>query len=420
MMISNIKDKIKTAAKLLPVLLPMAVVIAGVIVIRNQQTIGSQAADHQADVSFNVASWSLPPQNTFGVWVNADSTVAFADIEISYDPSMVVLASEINPDNSLFRVISSTTMAQANSTGKISMVLGLDPASRNNAPSGAFRIANLTFAPATTSPKSATVSFMNGSMQLVAADLSVFTLNTTPLTLWVNQPIPSPTPTPTPGPTGIKTPSPTKTPVPTGTAQPKPNPTAVPGDLVISNVKALNITSNSVIIHWELNNYGTGQVEYGTTTNYGQQSTPETSFDWNYHEQPLKNLNPGTLYHFRVISANRAGVKSISGDYTFTTRESTGDHEGRVLLSGSVKSGSTGRAIKGATVSVRNNHGSLVARGRTNGSGHFAFYVAKGSYSVKVSAWGYGSKTVSADLSASKIFNFTLSRWKYHWFSRED
>ncbi|MFL5321193.1 MAG: glycosyl hydrolase family 18 protein [Myxococcaceae bacterium] len=88
---------------------------------------------------------------------------------------------------------------------------------------------------------------------------------------------------------------------------------------VISAVNANNITQSSAMIHWTLNEPGTGQVEYGTTTAYGQVNTPELSFNYSAHSQPLNGLTAGTLYHYRVKSQNQAGGVSVSGDYTFTT-----------------------------------------------------------------------------------------------------
>ena len=45
----------------------------------------------------------------------------------------------------------------------------------------------------------------------------------------------------------------------------------------------------------------------------------ETSFDYNHHEQALKNLKTCTTYHYRVISEDAQGNKYLSNDYMFTT-----------------------------------------------------------------------------------------------------
>ena len=52
---------------------------------------------------------------------------------------------------------------------------------------------------------------------------------------------------------------------------------------------------------------------------YGLVSLRESSFDYSSHIQLLSGLAPGTEYHFRVRSSNRAGVEAVSGDRTFST-----------------------------------------------------------------------------------------------------
>jgi hypothetical protein len=88
---------------------------------------------------------------------------------------------------------------------------------------------------------------------------------------------------------------------------------------IISNVRATNITQTRVQVSWELDEYGTGQIEYGATAAYGSLSNLEPSFNYKSHSQTLSNLSPGTIYHFRVKSADASGNLAISQDYTFTT-----------------------------------------------------------------------------------------------------
>jgi hypothetical protein len=88
---------------------------------------------------------------------------------------------------------------------------------------------------------------------------------------------------------------------------------------VISNNRVSILTPNSVKVIWDLSEFATGQVEYGTTTGYGQLSKKETSFNYNHHEQLLSNLTPGALYHYRIISTDQSGNTTTSADFTFTT-----------------------------------------------------------------------------------------------------
>jgi len=89
--------------------------------------------------------------------------------------------------------------------------------------------------------------------------------------------------------------------------------------LEILSVEDLNTNEDSTVIKWELNNFATGQVEYGFDENYGEFSVKEESFDWDTHTLKLQNLEPSTTYHYKVISADNNGNEITSEDKTFTT-----------------------------------------------------------------------------------------------------
>ncbi len=91
------------------------------------------------------------------------------------------------------------------------------------------------------------------------------------------------------------------------------------GNITVTNIKPKQITKNSAKISWDVSKYATGQVEYGETDEYGNFNTKETSFKYKHHEQLLRNLDPGTTYHYRVISEDKDGQEVVSGDYTFKT-----------------------------------------------------------------------------------------------------
>src|SRR6266542_5490805 len=89
---------------------------------------------------------------------------------------------------------------------------------------------------------------------------------------------------------------------------------------VISNVAAVGITTYTATIIWTTNENSDSQVEYGTTTAYGQ-STALNPALMTAHLQVLSGLTPGTLYHYRVKSKDAAGNLAVSGDFTFTTAQ---------------------------------------------------------------------------------------------------
>ena len=97
--------------------------------------------------------------------------------------------------------------------------------------------------------------------------------------------------------------------------------TAVAADTtgpVISNVSGGVPTSNGTIVTWTTNEPADSQVEYGTTTAYGD-STPIDNGLVTSHSVPVSGLLPSTLYHYRVRSTDAVGNPSVSGDFTFTT-----------------------------------------------------------------------------------------------------
>ncbi len=117
---------------------------------------------------------------------------------------------------------------------------------------------------------------------------------------------PSPLPTTRPSPT-TKPADPTKA----------PNPSV--GPLEISAVSAHDVADTSAKVTWTVSEPATGQIEYGTSTRYGQMSSLEPSFDYSTHVQALSGLIPGTQYHFRTHSTAADGRSAYSADHTFTT-----------------------------------------------------------------------------------------------------
>lgn len=87
---------------------------------------------------------------------------------------------------------------------------------------------------------------------------------------------------------------------------------------VISAINTSNVTNNSVTVNWTTNENATTQVEYGTTTSYGQLSSLNSNLVTK-HSQSLSGLQADTTYHYRVISKDASGNVSVSQDFTFVT-----------------------------------------------------------------------------------------------------
>jgi chitodextrinase len=89
---------------------------------------------------------------------------------------------------------------------------------------------------------------------------------------------------------------------------------------VISSVASTNITSTGATISWSTNEPADTQVEYGTTTTYGNLS-PLNSTLTQSHSVTLSGLGANTTYHYRVKSKDAAGNPAVSGDSIFTTAQ---------------------------------------------------------------------------------------------------
>lgn len=80
------------------------------------------------------------------------------------------------------------------------------------------------------------------------------------------------------------------------------------------------VSEKSTSISWKTNLPAKTYIEYGTTQSYGARTDlPERFFYIHLHY--LKNLEPRTLYHYRLILIDERGNKIESEDKTFHTRD---------------------------------------------------------------------------------------------------
>jgi hypothetical protein len=77
-------------------------------------------------------------------------------------------------------------------------------------------------------------------------------------------------------------------------------------------------TSTTAKVKWRSEDPADTQVEFGTTSQYGNVSELKTSMVTK-HNILLENLQPNTTYHYRVRSVDGDGNLWISSDFTFTT-----------------------------------------------------------------------------------------------------
>ena len=75
----------------------------------------------------------------------------------------------------------------------------------------------------------------------------------------------------------------------------------------ISAVSAGQPAAAAATITWTTDESATSQVEYGTTTEYGSETSLDSSLA-NSHSQLVSGLVAATAYHFRVLAVTRPAI----------------------------------------------------------------------------------------------------------------
>jgi hypothetical protein len=86
----------------------------------------------------------------------------------------------------------------------------------------------------------------------------------------------------------------------------------------LSDISSTNITPSGATINWTTNQPADTQIEYGTTTAYGNKTTLDPTMV-TLHSNALSGLNASTTYNYRVISRDASGSQAVSDNLTFTT-----------------------------------------------------------------------------------------------------
>lgn len=117
----------------------------------------------------------------------------------------------------------------------------------------------------------------------------------------------------------------------------------------IYNVWVSENTGTSAKVRWQTDAPSSSRVEYGSSPSYGVLLNMDPTLVTE-HEYTVSNLNPGSAYHFRVLSSNGAGT-AVSGDYVMTAALPVGDiivdnsDAGFSILQGSWTSGAISTRI---------------------------------------------------------------------------
>jgi subtilisin family serine protease len=88
----------------------------------------------------------------------------------------------------------------------------------------------------------------------------------------------------------------------------------------ITNVRVVAKSDRTATIFWDTNELADGSVEYGLTAEYGDVRS-DFKLMWR-HSITLFDLEPSTMYHYRVNSTDGSDNNNHSDDLTFTTEAS--------------------------------------------------------------------------------------------------
>ncbi len=177
--------------------------------------------------------------------------------------------------------------------------------------------------------------------------------------------------------------------------------------LTITNVTSTGMTAGGATIEWVSNLSASSQVQYGTTTSYGQNSIANATMVTN-HSVTLSGLTASTTYHYRVLSNNSSG-NAISTDFTFATTTAgsapviSGATATAILSTSAVIDWSTNVAansqVEYGTTSSYGSSTTLDSNLVTSHSESLTGLVASTLYHYRVHSSNSAGATVSGDLT---------------------
>ena len=124
------------------------------------------------------------------------------------------------------------------------------------------------------------------------------------------------------------------------------------GAITISNIQATAPTASGFQVGWLTNVPADSQIDYGTSAAYGS-TTPLSTTAVTVHQVTLTGLTTGTLYHYRVRSADSKKNQALSSDFTFAT---SGDTTPPMV---SITSPASGATLAGTAAVVANAQDNL-------------------------------------------------------------
>ncbi len=86
----------------------------------------------------------------------------------------------------------------------------------------------------------------------------------------------------------------------------------------ISNIEITNTTATSTTVSWETDMESDSEINYGLDKNYGIVRDPFPNKK--KHSLTIPDMEPSTVYHFRVSASDVLGNQGLTGDYIVTTK----------------------------------------------------------------------------------------------------
>lgn len=174
-------------------LLIISLAVPATLLLLKRSTDTRTSADTEVvDVFFLPESASLPPKQQVRLMIDSKQVpVGFVQIDINFDNTKIKIEDELVVADTLKNVIYKSSNAEINSSGVVSIALGLSPNDINSAPQGVLEIATFSIAGNSTENASAMLQFTK--TQIVKATEPVeLIVNSTPLTVTVNQEVSTP------------------------------------------------------------------------------------------------------------------------------------------------------------------------------------------------------------------------------------
>ena len=128
---------------------------------------------------------TLPPDASLSLMLDAHSDqIGFVRIDLTFDPSKIQLSGEIQTTDLLSIVIQKTGMTSANSTGHITIILGLAPS--DPSPTGIFEVAQIQIHAVTTLNQNANISVVEQNVEIVDKNATDLLFTSEPMRIIVN------------------------------------------------------------------------------------------------------------------------------------------------------------------------------------------------------------------------------------------